>query len=393
MTSNISVLIIESDKSECESLKKTLDTFKGGIVVAEAADIESGYQQIQKTKPLIVIFGLPEVSEPDFLMIERIAREFPETNILVKSKDKRPETVIKAIRAGAKDFLLDSSSNGELHSAIKKIIRQKEGDTDKDSKIITVFSGKGGVGTTMITTNLAINLTQITSKSVVLVDLNLQFGNINMYLDVRSFSTISDLISNFHRLDQALLHGSLARHPSGVCILSAPKELEDGEMVTSEQITKILNLLQESFDYVIIDMPHYFGEYHLPALDLAESIILVSSPLLPSIRNTQRGLSIFKQLGVSVEKVKLIINRYIKQSEVTLKEIEDTLDCSVFWMIPNDTITVTTSINRGEPISIVAPRSEINTSLMRLASKFVEESVPTPKKQGRGLFGLIGIKE
>lgn len=393
MTKSISVLIIESDKSERESLKKTLESVKGSPVFTEAADIESGYQQIQKTRPPIVIFGLPEGTEHGFLMIEKIAKEFPEISILVKSKDKRPETIIKALRAGAKDFFLEPASNGEMYSTIEKIIKQTEGYAGRNSKIVTVFSGKGGVGTTMIAANLAINLIQMTSKSVVLVDLDLQFGNINMYLDVRSFSTLSDVISNFHRLDQALLLGSLAKHPSGVCVLSAPKELEDGELITPEQVTRILTLLKDSFDYVIVDTPHHFDEYNLPAFDLAESIILVSCPLLPSIRNTQRCLSTFKRLGYNVEKVKLVINRYLKPSEVTLKEIEDTLDCPVFWMIPNDFVTVTTSINRGEPISIVAPRSEIATSLMQLASKFAGESVPVAKKRGWEFFSLITKRE
>jgi pilus assembly protein CpaE len=326
-------------------------------------------------------------------MIERIAREFPETHVLVKSNDKRPETILKTLRAGAKDFFPEPVSNGEMHFAIEKIIRQQDGYADRHSKIITVFSGKGGVGTTMIAANLAINLTEMTSRSVVVVDLNLQFGNINMYLDVRTFSTLSDVISNFNRLDQALLHGSLAKHPSGVCVLSAPKELEDGEMITSEQVTRILNLLKDSFDYVIVDTPHYFDEYNLPAFDLADVILLVSCPLLPSIRNTQHCLNTFKRLGYNIEKVKLLINRYLKPSEITLKEIEDTLDCPVFWMIPNDFVTVTSSINRGEPISIIAPRSEINTSLMQLASKFAEEEVPAAKKRGRGLFGLITKRE
>lgn len=389
MTKNIVMLIIESDKSERESLRKNLASFKESAAFIETPDIESGYQQIQKMKPLIVIFGLPEGSEHGLLMIERIAREFPETHVLVKSKDKRPETILKTLRAGAKDFFPEPVSNGEMHFAIEKIIRQQDGYADRHSKIITVFSGKGGVGTTMIAANLAINLTEMTSRSVVVVDLNLQFGNINMYLDVRTFSTLSDVISNFNRLDQALLHGSLAKHPSGVCVLSAPKELEDGEMITSEQVTRILNLLKDSFDYVIVDTPHYFDEYNLPAFDLADVILLVSCPLLPSIRNTQHCLNTFKRLGYNIEKVKLLINRYLKPSEITLKEIEDTLDCPVFWMIPNDFVTVTSSINRGEPISIIAPRSEINTSLMQLASKFAEEEIPAAKKRGRGLFGLI----
>lgn len=393
MTNNIPVLIIESDKSERESLRKTLESIKGGTVFAEAVDIESGYQQIQKTKPLIVIFGLPEGSEHGLIMIEKIAKEFPETNVLVKSKDKSPETIIKSLRAGAKDFFLEPSSNGEMCSTIEKIIRQKEGYAGRNSKIITVFSGKGGVGTTMIAANLAINLIQMTSKSVVLVDLDLQFGNVNMYLDVRSFSTLSDVIGNFHRLDQALLHGSLAKHPSGVCVLSAPKELEDGELITPEQVTRILTLLKDSFDYVIVDTPHHFDENNLPAFDLAESIILVSCPLLPSIHNAQRCLSTFRRLGYSIEKVKLVINRYLKPSEVTIKEIEDTLDFSVFWMIPNDFVTVTSSINRGEPISIVAPRSEISASLMQLASKLAGEGAPVVKKRGWDLFGLITKKE
>jgi pilus assembly protein CpaE len=387
------MLIIENDKTERESLKKTLDSFKESAAFIEAADIESGYQQIQKAKPLIVILGLPEGSEQGLLMIEQAAVEFPDTNILVKSKDKRPETVIKALRAGAKDYFLDPTSNGEMHAAIEKIIRQATVRADRDSSIITVFSGKGGVGTTMIAANLAIDLIKMTSKSVVVVDLNLQFGNINMYLDVRSFSTLSDVIANFNRLDHSLLQGSLAKHPSGVCVLAAPKELEEGELITADQITKILNLLKDSFDYVIIDTPHYFDEYNLPAFDLASTIILVSSPLLPSIRNTQHGLNTFKRLGYSMEKIKLVINRYLKPSEVTIREIEDTLECPVSWMIPNDFITVTSSINRGEPISTVAPRSEIASSLRQLARKFAGEDVTVAKKRGRGLFGLITKKE
>jgi pilus assembly protein CpaE len=239
---------------------------------------------------------------------------------------------------------------------------------------------------------------------VALVDLNLQLGDITTFLDVEPKQTIVDIARNIGRVDAAYLEGSLAQYTcknSTIYVMADPLQVEDAEELTADQINAVLTVLRATFEYVVIDTTTSFDSKTLSALDLADHILLVSMVNLPSIRSSQRLLNLFERLGYDEQKIKLIINRYMPGEEITVEDVEETLEHEVFWKIPNNYSVVMTSINRGIPISMVDNSKPMEKNFLELAHKLsgvlpragsgpMPMTAPTQKETKSIFGGLFG---
>ena len=308
-----------------------------------------------------------------------LAKEFPNLYILALSAATEAEYALETMRAGAHDLLCKPLREVDLSIAIEKArkARVRKDPNERRGKIVTVFSNKGGNGTTTIAVNLADALVRLSGKKVAVVDLVLSHGDVTMFFNVNPSYSILDLAKNAEKADYDFLHTLLVKHASGVYVLADPPTIEDGEQISAAQVRDVLSTLRSMFDYIIIDTPHQFDERTLTALEMSDIVLLVSLLNLPSLKNTQKCLELFGRIGLRDERVRLLLSRYLPNDEIPKESIEGIMNTPVFFSVPNDYPTVISSINRGKLLSEVAPDKEVTKSFDRMAELL---EGPGPKK-------------
>jgi len=371
MAEQISVVIIDADEESRQSTKILLKEMQQVKIVAEAIDLSRGYDSVKANQPTIVILDLFPTVDHALKLAARITQNFPQTTLFVASSQTIPEVIIRAMRAGAREFLAKPFNKDELVNAVNSVIRwqcQKMAEGGSGGKMLAIFGVKGGVGTTTIATNLAVNLAEHSKKSVILVDLNLQFGNAALFLNIRPEYTILDVANHLKDLDSNLLKSVLPKHSSGVWLLAGPNRVEEAEAITATHLEQILKLLRSVFGYIISDTNDVLDELTLKALDESNLILTVFTRDLPAIYNARRCLDVFQHMGYDHDKVLLIMNRYASNNGIAGEELEKSINYPVFWRVPNhDYAKVVSSINQGIPIAIMTPRSKISLSFNKLA--------------------------
>jgi pilus assembly protein CpaE len=319
----------------------------------------------------LLILGLDEDPGKTFSQIQAILAASPATEIFLTSPHTDPAVLMDALRAGVKEFIPQPLKRDEVEEAFarfKERHKERKPATVKRGKLITIIGSKGGVGTTTIAVNLAVSLRQANpDRSVVLVDLNPQFGDAALFLDMEPAHTMGDIAKNIVRLDETFLTSILSKHPSGLYLLPSASAVEDIGLLTPEAVEKTLELLQTMFDYVVIDSGDSLAETTLAALNISPTVFLVCSLTLPVLRNTKRLLNILAHLHYPTGNISIIVNRYEKHTEVSLKDMEEVLGRKVLWMIPNDYSTTMNAINKGQPLSSIAGRADVTRSFTKLA--------------------------
>jgi pilus assembly protein CpaE len=363
-------------RSEVESIITSLP----GIRLTTSED--RGY-------PDLILFELDDDHDKTFAQIHNVISTSPATEVFLTATRHDSDVLLQAIRAGVKEFIPQPIQEDELRQAFRRCKeRNREQNTnglDEGGKLINIIGGKGGVGTTTIAVNLASSLLDADREhSVVLVDLNPQFGDVALFLDLAPTHTFGDVTKNISRLDPTFLMSVLTKHNSGLYILPSANVIEEIGVLTAESAVKTLELLKSTFDYVVVDSGHSLDDITIATLNISSSVYVVTSLTLPILRNTKRFLDIFNDLGHQADEIKVIVNRYqAKNVDVSLKDLENVLKQKPHWMIPNDYFTALGAINKGEPISSVSKRSDIAKSFAELAETLQEKQ---EKENGKKSF-------
>jgi pilus assembly protein CpaE len=327
--------------------------------------------------PHLVILELDEDRGKTFSRIQGILAASPLTEIFLTAPHTESEVLLEALRAGVKEFIPQPLQRQELEEAFarcKERHKERKPETSKRGKLITLIGSKGSVGTTTIAVNLAVSLCQADeSRSVVLVDLNPQFGDAALFLDMEPTHTMGDIAKNVTRLDETFLMSVLSKHSSGVSVLPSVDAVEDIGLLTPEAVERTLDLLQTMFDYVIIDSGDSLADTTLAALNLSSTVYLVCNLTLPVLRNTKRLLNILAHLNYPVENINIVVNRYEKHTEVSVKDLEDVLGRQASWMIPNDYSSTMNAINKGQPLASIAGRADVTRNFRKFAQALMIE--------------------
>jgi pilus assembly protein CpaE len=224
--------------------------------------------------------------------------------------------------------------------------------TAAKGNIIMVYSPKGGIGCTTLAVNLAVALHNDETR-VALVDANLQFGDVAIFLNEQGKNTILDLTLRSDELDPEIVNEVMLKHAaSGLNVLAAPSRPEHAEKIDSEQFTKVLRYLRQMYAYVIVDTSSYLTDVTLSVIDTCDVIVLVTSQDIPSIKNNRLFLDLLATLNISLTKIAFVVNRFDKRIAITPEKIAENLKQEVLAVIPLDERTVITSVNRGVPFML-----------------------------------------
>lgn len=371
MTNQIPTVIIDTEAQSIELLKLYLNELGYIQLAGEFNDIIAGYNAILEQRPSIVIIDISHKTELALDIINKISTNHKSCKIIVTSSGYSTETIIKAMRAGAREFLPKPLIKEDFVAALGKIKEHVSGyhSEDKKCRIITTFSNKGGIGKTAIATNLALELANMTKEKVALIDLNLQLGDITTFLDINPSFDISYVIQNLSRIDETFLLSTLEKYKdTSLYVLADPPYLEQAEDITAEQISALFDVLKQAFSYIVVDTSANFDGKTITALDHSDLILLISIVNLPAIRNCQRCLELFERLGYEKAKTKIILNRYMENDEIKIEDVEDVLGKKVYWKIPNNYFTIMSAINKGIPVGLINADSNISKSYRELAA-------------------------
>lgn len=371
MTNQITTVIIDTQTQSADVLKLFLKELDYIQILDSFTDIVAGYNYILENRPALVVIDISNKTELTLDIINKISLNHKTCKIIITSSNYSTELIIKAMRAGAREFLPKPLIKEDLIAAFEKLKEQIAGLVPENNRcrVITVFSNKGGIGKTSLSTNLALEIANITKEKVALIDLNLQLGDITTFLDINPAFDISYVIQNLSRIDETFLLSTLEKYKdTSLYVLADPPYLEQAEDITAEQISTLFSVLRQTFSYIVVDTGANFDGKTITALDNSDLILLVTIVNLPAIRNCQRCLDLFERLGYEKEKIKIVLNRYMENDEIKVEDVEDVLEQKIYWKIPNNYFTIMSAINKGVPVSKAGPDSNVTQSYKELAA-------------------------
>jgi pilus assembly protein CpaE len=313
--------------------------------------------------------------------------------VFLTSKDTTPQMLVKAIRTGAKEFLPQPLVDDEVRQALERARQRREAFNHKEpvklGQVITVMGSKGGVGATTVAVNLAVAMTEMEpARSVVLIDMNLLFGEIPLFLELKPRYHWGEIAKQIYRLDADFLMNILSKHPSGVHVLPSPSYFHYDQEEIPRIMGRVLNLARRMFDVIVIDAGCLLGKLSSKTLEMSNKVVLVSTLSVPCLSNTTKLLESFRSLGYPrKERIRIVVNRHTKNAEISVKEAEESLHRSVFWTLPNDYRVTMSAINQGRPISEIAPKASMTRSLKSLANRLLETQEAEKKKKAWWRFG------
>jgi pilus assembly protein CpaE len=374
------VLLLGMDDAEQADLRLALKDVAN--VVRSKTPAEQIADEYRSINPGAAIVSVKSDTPQRFGLIHNIAAAGGVVIVVSESKD--PELILRSMRAGAREFVLESDHE-ELRLAVRTHAKVTFG-TGELGQVITVFGAKGGVGATAIATNLA-GAMQRRSLRVCLVDLDLYLGDVLAFLDIPGSYSITDVLANMSRLDRELLATSVTKHRSGVSVLAQSSKVEEAEQIKGPDVTALLEFLRRNYDFVIVDGVRGFDELSLAALDGSQHVFMTLTQDVPAVRNGQRCLELFGRLQYDQNRIKLLLNRYTKASKITIEVVGETLGQALTHTISNDFLLLIDAINRGVLLTEVAPRARITQDIEGLIPHLLPEKAPRMRRQS--LLGTL----
>ncbi|HLA09683.1 MAG TPA: AAA family ATPase [Pyrinomonadaceae bacterium] len=391
MKKNLTFILLCKDPADLREMGRALNGHPGASVLMMSDDPEQVFTEAVRLRPSSVVVNMGHMGEPAMKLVQRITAECATTAVICASREASPDLILRSMRAGARDFIRLPILEDELITVIDRTAQfcaeHADDEPKKRGRAIAVFSSKGGCGCSLIATNLAM----IQTSPTVLVDLNLQSGDLELMLGLRPKFSLADVVENRERLDDALLASYLTQRSKNVSLLAAPIKAESAEDIEPRHIYEIMELLRQRYDQVIIDTPHSFDAVTISALDHADQILVVLTLEIHAIRSTRRALDIFDRLGYPRKKIRLVVNRWSKNIDLDQKQVEDFLGERVVGYIQSDYRAAVNSINLGQPLIESAPASKVTNDIRGVAAKLFDGKFEpfTMSENGRRPFNSI----
>jgi pilus assembly protein CpaE len=391
------VAIVDPSDSTREPLRNLLLGVESVWLEAECSRYEFFIDVARQSNPDLVVVALDSDHNKAMQLITQLGAECPGIPILAVSARGDGQSILGALRAGAKEFLTQPVVLEELLTCLQRLRQSRSSDgsihingTAKVESLVTAIVGsRGGIGCTSLAVNLGCNLSQVDKNhNVALIDLDLALGDADVALDLMPDYTLADVALNIERLDMTFLRRSLCKHTSGLSLLPHPVQMEDISLIHEDHLQRVIGLLRASYSHLIFDLSKRFTPTDLTAMRMADVILLVAQLELTSLRNVVRMLHTLGTEDGLGEKVKVVINRVgSEDGEISLKKAEETIGKPIFWQVPNDYKSMLGARNAGVPLLQHAPKSKVQLSLMELAYALCGRT-QQEKKEKRGFFSF-----
>lgn len=371
MSNVLRLAIVDPNDESREGLKNMLLGIDMIWLEAESSRYEFFVDIVGQTDPDIGVVAIDADPEKALTLLANVREASPDCSLLVVSSSSDGQLILRAMRAGAKEFLTQPVGIEELVSALDRIGNQKGGKGEgkaRSCQVLAVAGATGGVGSTSLAVNLGCVLASHERNSVALVDLDLSLGDADVFLDTIPDYTLVDVAQNISRLDFTLLKRSMTKHASGLYLLPRPVQLQDTSLITPDALNRVFGLLKATFSHVIIDLSKSYSRVDMAALEAAQHALLVTQLDLPCLRNVVRLMMSFEDVEGLKDKVRIIVNRVgLDNGQISLKKAQETIGRDIFWQLPNDYRVMVEMRNNGVPLIEQAPRAGITQSIVTLS--------------------------
>lgn len=372
MSNVLRLAIVDPNDPSREQIKSLLLGMDVVWLEAECSRYEFFGDVIEQTSPDAAMVVLGDEPEPGLELVEKL-RDSSSAAVLVVSSSSDGTLILRAMRAGAKEFLTQPVSSEELIAALERIAFAQSGGARgkvRGCTSIAVAGSSGGVGSTSLAVNIGCALAADESNSVALVDLDMAVGDADVFLDAIPDYTLVDVAENVSRLDFSLMKKSMTKHASGLYLLPRPVNLQDVPLISTDDFGRVVGLLKATFSHLIFDLSKSYNDIDMVAMREAKHIMLVTQLDLPCLRNVVRLLMSMEQLDENLkDKVKVVVNRLgLDNEHIGLKKAQETINTDIFAKIPNDYRTMAEARNNGVPLTIQAPKAAITQSVVSLAN-------------------------
>ena len=406
----IRVMIVDDVSETRENVRKLLQFESDVEVVGVARTGKEAIQVSQDLQPDVVLMDINMPDMDGITATEAIRAKQPAVQVVILSVQGDQNYMRRAMLAGARDFLTKPPMGDELISAIRRAGAMAQSEKSKSAqiavapisgnlgsmigyggpkgKIVTVYSPKGGTGCTTLAVNLALTLNNEDTR-VALVDGNLQFGDVAVFINEQGKNTIIDLAPRADELDPEIVEEVMLKHASsGLHVLAAPSRPEYADKVSSGQFSKVLEYLRQMYAYVVVDTAALLTDVTLAAIDVSDLIVLVTTQDIPSIKNCRLFLDLLQTLGIERDRVLFIMNRYDKRINITPDRVTENLKQEVVAVVPFDEQTATKAVNRGIPFVLDSKNQPAARGVFSLAESVrarvaAQEAADEPNRMGR----------
>ena len=387
-------LIVEGAAGPEDTVAAALARFGFGAAT-RAASFDAALRTLQGEPFDLVVVPLQGVESLQLAALEREIRSGRSAFVIGTAPEADSDLILRAMRAGIQEFLVAPPGVAEFSGAVDRLVRRGQTEHAR-GQLLAVYSSKGGLGNTSLAVNLAYGFAKNAPQArVAVADLVVTDGDVRVHLNLRPAYDMGDLVKKLDRIDADLLNSLLTPCSGGVWALPGPDSPELDDVLDASTTATVIEHLRTHFAFTVLDLEHHMSERTLAAMDAADRILLVTQLTVPSLRSTQRTLTLCRRLGYPSEKLLVVVNRYQSGEVLSLADAADVLKAEVFWKLPNDYRTAAAALMKGVPVPEYAPESKLAYSYAQLAARLGGVAAPTggettvrPSSRLRQMLGM-----
>ena len=391
MGQDLKFIVLNDHEEFALQLRTMLLKFEGVKIIAEIDEPALLAQTVSQFPADILFVNLDPNPEAVLPLIGDVVSAHRELAVFAASESSEGSLILKVMRLGVKEFFPKPIDENALSEAIKRIISHRV-ELITQGKLITILGTAGGVGATMLSANLGVELAALASGNVTVVDLDYRFGQVSTHLDVEPTYTLADLCGSPDHLEPSMVTRALAKHSTGVQVLSRPTTFAEADTITAAACMGMFSTLLNMNDYIVADGPTRFDLGAKSVLALSDVNLLVVQLLVPCVRNARRILENMRDNGYNLDRTKLVCNRVGRDSgHLSVTHVTETLGLELFASIPDDWSAVSGAINLGEPLQTHSPKSKVRLAIQEIAERLHRGDSPTDDKNTRPLHNKKGF--
>ncbi len=384
-----SVVLVGLDSESMGMVRETLAA--EAVLPNSSVAFGDALAVLDRTTPDVVIVGYTRAVEAALALAEELRRSQPALVMVALADAPDSSAILGAMRAGYKEFVVLPDDAARLRQVVHEAAFRPADDEEK-GRVVALTGAKGGVGTTTLAVHLAAELAGI--HRVLLMDMDFGMGDVAPMMDISGRDSVADLLPRADRLDERMLTSAVMVHRTKVNVLTTPDDMESIGPVRADDVYNLISVAAKAYQWVIVDCGTYYDEAVAMTLNVADTVVLVTTPDVTSVRDAFRRVRTLNVLGIERERIRLVVNRYHKAAYVSKKDISTNLGLHIAATVADDGRHVEQAVNEGKIIREVNRRCDAARDIANLVAVLTEDpediEIPEPEASGGWLSGLFG---